>query len=112
MKNFWSFIGITFIAVVLCCVILKYANAFEPADLVDWELIGKQELPEGNYLIVLHNPNPENPRNIVFLVNPYVKQIFCFAYFDGIDLEISEDVPSNVRKALYVTLIKYGGRPT
>ncbi len=91
MKNFWTFVGITIVAVVLALVIWSYANAIDIKDYLNWTKVKIVQVNPIKTKIILANPKDED---VIFAILTVINgEDILFYTFVGDDIQTFANTP-------------------
>ena len=91
MKNFWTFVGITIVAVVLALVIWSYADAIDVRDYLNWTKVKIVQVNPIKTKIILANPKDED---VVFAILTLINGgDILFYTFVGKDIQTFANTP-------------------
>ena len=91
MKNFWTFVGITIIAIVLALVIWSYANAINVKDYLNWTKVIVVQRNAVKTDVILANPKDED---VIFVILTVINgEDILFYTFVGDDIQTFANTP-------------------
>jgi len=91
MKNFWTFVGITIVAIVLALVIWSYADAIDVRDYLNWTKVKIVQVNPIKTKIILANPKDED---VVFAILTVINgEDILFYTFVGKDIQTFANTP-------------------
>ena len=91
MKNFWTFVGITIIAIVLALVIWSYANAINVKDYLNWTKVIVVQRNAVKTDVILANPKDED---VIFVIITIINgEDILFYTFVGDDIQTFANTP-------------------